>query len=117
LVTDGFREILPKVENFTWTPPAPERCNILFRLPSGSSLLQIFLNIVSEELLDVIVNEVNARPKNNSYDYFDINIRMIYQTLALSIRIQGLQNRPLRNEQHDRPLRNSIKLAIEHFKY
>jgi len=66
--------------------------------------------------LDVIVNEVNARPKNNSYYYFDINIRMIYQTLALSIRIQGLQNRPLRNEQHDRPLRNSIKLAIEHFK-
>lgn len=59
----------------------------------------------------VSINSKLARKPSNR---LVVTLPMLYQILAISIRIQGLQNRPLRNQKNYRPLRNALEEARTH---
>ena len=92
--------------------------HLLFDYPLDSSLLSIFVKIVTPDLLNKILLNlvINTDIIKKSPTKRTVNdLVKLYMTMAISIRIQELQDRPLRNRQNSRPLRSSIKEAHDRF--
>lgn len=91
----------------------------IFNLLGNPCLLRIFLRFVTPDLVKIILQ--NLDPSNLAMDksrglYLKPTTDMYYETLAISIRIQGLQNRPIWNKENKRPLRDAVIEARDHFK-
>jgi hypothetical protein len=99
-------------------PPIDSRY-ISFKRVHSPNLSSIFVRFVTPNLLtkilehmtneDFVINKV----RNQSHIP---SVSELYITLAVSIRIQGLHNVPQQNTRHNRPLREAITEASEHFK-
>jgi hypothetical protein len=90
----------------------------MFQTFRNVSFGSLFLTIVDHHLLQDILSRLppNALLIRRSPPYvFKPSLKHLYLTLAISIRIIGLQNRPLKNRPHHRPLREAIKEALSHF--
>jgi hypothetical protein len=114
----GFQDIDPKTTTFAWNTPNITDPNISFKLGHRPSLLDIFLRFVPKELLDQIIKNFTTGDlllRQSSGWVLVPTLRMVYIALAFSIRIIGLQNQPKENQRNQRPLRQSILEAKNHF--
>jgi hypothetical protein len=119
----SFRQVDLVNEMFTmghW-PVGEDKASICYGL--GHSLLEIFLHILDEETLEKIWDSYDI-----THWYYGtgrgagflfggkLHLKALYLVLAMYVRITGLQNGPNENETNDRPLRNAIIEAHDHFK-
>jgi hypothetical protein len=112
---DGYRELDLEVESIQYRPVLDWKIDFIFDLPPNCSLVSIFVEIITPSLLEDIIENVNAKRALIKKKTSNLNVRMLYVALAISIRIQGLQKQPLRNEKNGRPLREAYKEAKNHF--
>ena len=119
LIEDGYFELDKDSQRVKWTFSRPvDRYVQFIRFPSPS-LLQIFIEFVPRSLLEKIIPEFPPGDllisKKRGY-IFEPRVYHLYMSLALCIRIQGLQNKPQQNQQNGRPLRDAINSCRDHFK-
>lgn len=115
---EGFQELDHKYDRLTLVDRATSDCFLTFRRRTVNSILSIFLTFVPTNLVTQILQNDEVRTMILAYSKYwsySPSLKDIYLLLAISIRIQGLQNKPLRNSINTRPLRAAIKEARSHF--
>jgi hypothetical protein len=117
---DGFVEFDRTKEKLIWRSPKTSEGHLIFDCPLNSKLtaLSIFLKIITPSLLEKILRNLVVEAdiiKKSPTKRTANDLVKLYMTLAISIRIQGRQHRPLRNRHNSRPLREAVDEAHEHF--
>lgn len=91
----------------------------VFNLRKPALMKTIFMQFVTDELLMKVLSSIKDEnlvlSQKKSWVY-QPKLSDAYKALAISIRIQGLQNKPQENRKNHRPLKESINLAITHFR-
>jgi hypothetical protein len=101
----------------------PEVSGMLFNLRGTllqpMQLVTIFLQLLPPDLIHCIITAMNSHnPLWNHLDATkkcDKSLKSIYQMIAIKIRIQGLQNRPLNGRFNSRPIRTAALEARDYF--
>lgn len=89
-----------------------------FDFTRNPCFLRIFLKIVDEEVVQTVMKSISPEDlilENKPGRDIVLFPGMIYEVLAFTIRIIGLQNRPLWNRKNSRPLREAVEEASTHF--
>ncbi|KAJ1424873.1 hypothetical protein B484DRAFT_420297 [Ochromonadaceae sp. CCMP2298] len=101
----------------------PEKAMAVPDLPEDASLADIFFKFVTEDLITKMwqdyPSETWAKGSASSPSTMwkgVLNMEYVYISFAVYIRIMGIQNGPLENTTNDRPQRNNVTEALDHFK-
>jgi hypothetical protein len=114
----GYFPLDLKFDRLDWTPPHIDYAFLTFKRLGNTSLLSIFLKIVTVQLMTKIIENINPDDFIMRFSPFWIiqpTIVDFYKILAISIRIQGLNKIPRENRKNNRPIRESIIEAVSHF--
>jgi hypothetical protein len=110
-VTDGFVDIDQNHHVMVWNQLRGVARDFAFKAMPNATFLDIFLKIVTVDLLKAIIDQSGCNSLMISITRgwsIRLTIQSIYIALALSIAIIGEQNRPLLNRKHKKPLREAI---------
>ena len=111
----GWRFIDKAKETFSLRPLVPECEFTVLNIRTGSRW-DIFNKIITRALLLAILHSHPPETWNYQFGrYFIPSLKHIYQVLAISVRIQGLQNAPSLHKHVRRPLGKSIAEARKYF--
>lgn len=118
-----WRPIDPKQECFLIDelPPADAFLTLNIRRPSAT-YLDIFTKFVTDEVADKLFASLSIEDtilsyrKNGSPHCFAFALPLVWQTLAVQVRMIGEQQRSTENNPQPRFLRKGITAALNHFK-
>jgi hypothetical protein len=115
---EAFRPLVKFHDRLTWTSPPYDQCNPVFSLHGNASLLTIFLRIFAPDFVARIIESVPPERlilEKKHIKTINLNHKLIYGTLAIMIRIQGIHKPPQWNTRNNRPLRDAVVEARNHF--
>ena len=112
LQNEGWRFVDKAKETFFLRSLVPECEFIVLNIRTGSRW-DIFNKIITKALLLAILHSHPPETWNYQFGrYFIPTLKHIYQVLAISVRIQGLQNAPSLHKHFRRPLEKSMEKSI-----
>ncbi len=114
----GFRELQQGREQlvFEGVDIADKSCT--FNFTRNPCILRIFLEIVDAEVVEKIIDAITPDAlylEINPGRRIPLDSDMMYEVLAFTVRIIGLQNRPMWNRHNRRPLNAAVEEASVHF--
>lgn len=124
---EGWRLVNPKMEKFSLPDVGQMHSFATFadRSLGNKTLFQIFSQMINADLITTVITSVDRSEWTCSTLHQhvpvyitgnEINFRFVWRSLALYIRIQGLQNKPLRSKPAMRALRANIEEAKDYFR-
>lgn len=98
-----------------------------FKHSRNTSLLKIFMGFMTKDIVNSVMSrwekEVhlkgsyrNATDKRSArQQYFNFDIKTVYQVIAMHIRVIGLQDKPVEGRRNVKPLGTALREAKAHF--
>lgn len=119
----GWRHIDKKVECFVLDELAPMDAFLSFKRIHAPRFIDIFQRFVTDELITKVMNRWSDKDlylgdttKAGSPKQLKPTKKLVWQTLAIQVRLIGLQNKSTENDPIKNPLNHFIKDCIEYFK-
>lgn len=116
---DGFVALDKRHDNLEYEGMDLHHRFPVFGLIGRPCVLRIFLKFITREFVGKLLEDLDPdllwlEPARDLL--LKPTVDMYYEALAITIRIQGIQNRPLWNRTNNHPLRDAIVEARQHFK-
>jgi hypothetical protein len=115
LLDEGWINVDPKSNNFTYDIIDKEKAFLMLDFNRRIKKIDLFRTMLTDDLIETIMERINDKMKFGNKTRMKKGLKKIFKFLAVYIRVQALQEKPIETEKKVDPQRKSFQAAMNFF--